>query len=107
MQKIGYDGIWDRRCGRLRPRRVPLSTVQKVLPVYRETYFDFNVRHVHEKLREQHGIGLSYTWVKLVLQGAGLVHQSGRRGVLQRRLPQRICEEITTRWKSVTPKGNL
>jgi hypothetical protein len=32
---------------------------------------------------------LSYTWVKLALQGAGLVRKSGRRGVHRRRRPRR------------------
>jgi transposase len=69
----GYDGLYDRRRGKPSPRRVPLETVEKVLGLYREKYFDLNVRHFHEKLREEHGIGLSYMWVKLALQGAGLV----------------------------------
>ena len=30
--------------------------------LYREKYFDLNVRHFYEKLHEQHGISLSYTW---------------------------------------------
>ena len=42
-----------------------------MLALYREKYFDFNVRHFHEKLRAQYEIDLSYTWVKTVLQGAG------------------------------------
>jgi hypothetical protein len=58
---------------------VPLELAERVLALYREKYFDFNVRHFHEKLREQHGIRLSYTWVKRALQGAGLVKKSGRR----------------------------
>ena len=53
--------------------RVPVETVERVLSLYREKYFDFNVRHFHEKLREEEGITLSYMWVKLALQGAGLV----------------------------------
>jgi transposase InsO family protein len=60
-----------------------------VLGLYREKYFDFNVCHFQEKLREQHGIALSYTWVKLALQGAGLVRKRGRRGVHRRRRPRR------------------
>jgi len=31
------------------------------------------VRHFHEKLREEHGIGYGYTCIKQLLQGAGLV----------------------------------
>jgi len=29
------------------------------------------VQHFHEKLRELHGIEMSYTWVKTALQTAG------------------------------------
>jgi transposase len=88
-EKFGYDGLWDRRRGRPSSRRVPLELAERVLALYREKYFDFNVRHFHEKLREQHGIRLSYTWVKLALQGAGLVNKSGRQGVHRRRRPRR------------------
>lgn len=31
--------------------------------LYRETYFHLNMRNFHEKLRELHGIQLSYVWV--------------------------------------------
>ena len=34
---------------------------RKVPQLYREKYFDFNVRHFHEKLQEEHGIQISYT----------------------------------------------
>jgi transposase len=88
-EKFGYDGLLDRRRGRPSSRRVPLELAERVLALYREPYFDFNVRHFHEKLREQHGITLSYTWVKLALQGAGLVRKQGRRGVHRRRRPRR------------------
>jgi transposase len=88
-EKFGYDGLGDRRRGRPSPRRVPLELAERVLALYREKYFDFNVRHFHEKLREQHDLRLSYTWVKLALQGAGLVNKSGRRGVHRRRRPRR------------------
>ncbi|OFW29036.1 MAG: hypothetical protein A3J28_08145 [Acidobacteria bacterium RIFCSPLOWO2_12_FULL_60_22] len=71
-ERFGYDGLYDRRRGKPRPRRVPLATVEQVLALYREKYFDWNVRHFHEKLREEHGLELSYTWVKLALQAAGL-----------------------------------
>jgi hypothetical protein len=55
------------------PKRVPLATVEQVLGLYRDRYFDANVQYFHEKLDAQHGIHLSYTWVKHALQGAGLV----------------------------------
>src|SRR3972149_2075446 len=85
----GYDGLSGRRRGRPSPRRVPLVTVEKVLALYREKYFDCNVRHFHEKLRQEHGIGLSYTWVKRALQGAGLVAKKRQRGKHRKRRPRR------------------
>jgi hypothetical protein len=49
------------------------------LILYREKYFDFNVRHFYEKLKDEHGISLSYNWVRLALQEAGLVKKRSRR----------------------------
>jgi len=88
-EELGYDGLFDRRRGKPSPKRVPLATVEQVLALYREKYFDLNVRHFHEKLGEQHGIELSYTWVKLALQGAGLVARGRKRGVHRKRRPRR------------------
>jgi transposase len=88
-QEGGYDGLYDRRKRRPSPKRVPLKTAETVLQLYREKYFDFNVRHFHEKLTEEHGIRISYTWVKTALQGAGLVSKQRRRGKHRRRRPRR------------------
>ena len=85
----GFDGLYDRRRGRPSPKRVPWAVVEQVLGLYREKYSDFSVRHFHEKLREEHGIELSYTCVKLLLQGAGLVEKARQRGVHRRRRERR------------------
>ena len=85
----GVDGLLDRRRCRPSEKRVPLATVERVLLLYREQYFDFNVRHFHEKLVEEHDIQLSYTWVKAALQGAGLVAKAGKRGPHRKRRPRR------------------
>jgi len=66
-----------------------MQTVEQVLGLYREKYFDFNVRHFHDKLVAEHGIRLSYTWVKKALQGAGLVARGRKRGVHRKRRPRR------------------
>lgn len=42
-EKYGYDGLYDRRRQRPSPRRVAVETVEQVLSLYRERYFDFNV----------------------------------------------------------------
>ena len=72
-EEFGKDGLFDRRRGQPSPKRVPLAQVEQVLGLYRDQYFDLNVQHFHEKLGEEHGIRLSYTWVKRALQSAGLV----------------------------------
>lgn len=89
LEKDGYAGLADRRKGRPSPKRVPLATVEEVLRLYREVYHDLNIRHFREKLREEHGIRLSYTWVQQALQGAGLVARRRKRGPHRRRRPRR------------------
>src|SRR5437660_6295398 len=83
-EEFGYDGLFDRRQGKPSPKRVPVAQVEQVLGLYRDRYFDLNLRHFHEKLHE-----LSYTWVKLALQGAGLVARGRKRGVHRQRRPRR------------------
>jgi len=85
----GYNGLLDRRRGKPSRRRVPVATVEKVFALYREKYFDLNVQHFHEKLQAEHGIELSYTWVKQALQGAGLVARGGKRGAHRKRRERR------------------
>jgi transposase len=88
-EKCGYDGLFDRRRKRPSPKRVCLETVRQVLTLYRERYFDLNVLHFQEKLRAQHGIRLSYTWVKTALQSAGLVAKETRRNAHRKARPRR------------------
>jgi hypothetical protein len=47
------------------------------------------VRHFVEKLQEEHGIDLSYTWVKTALQTAGLVAKARKRGKHRKKRPRR------------------
>ena len=89
LEAEGYSGLADRRKGRPSDKRVPLATVEEVLRLYRETYFDLNIRHFHEKLREEHDIHLSYTWVQKALPGAGLVARGRKRRKHRRRRERR------------------
>src|SRR3954454_2447778 len=74
LEEHGYSGLADRRKGKVSFRRVALKTCEEVLRLYREKYFDFSIRHFHEKLQSEHNLELSYTWVQQALQGAGLVN---------------------------------
>src|SRR6516225_496043 len=88
-EEEGYNGLFDRRRGKPSSRRVPVATVERVFALYREKYFDLNVQHFQEKLQAEHGIELSYTWVKQALQGAGLVARGRKRGAHRKRRERR------------------
>jgi transposase len=88
LNEHGYSGLWDYRKRQPSPKRVPMATVERVLQLYRERYFDFNVQHFHEKLRDEHGVKLSYTWVKTALQTAGLVKKRKKPGSHRKRRPR-------------------
>jgi len=88
-EEFGYTGLFDQRRGKRSIHRIPMQTAEEVLRLYREVYFDLNMRHFHEKLRDEHRIELSYTWVQQALQGAGLVTKRRKRGPHRRRRPRR------------------
>ena len=91
-EEYGYDGLYDRRKRMPSPKRVPMDKAKKVLQLYREKYFDFNVKHFHEKLVEEHGIKFGYTWVKKALQTAGLVPIKRKRDKHRKKRPRKPME---------------
>ena len=109
-EEYGYDGLFDRRRQGPSPKRVPVETVKEVLRLYREEYSDFNISHFHEKLVEDHGIALSYEWVKKALQSAGLVSKGTRRGVHRKKRARRplkgmmvFCDGSPHEWMRLLP----
>ena len=66
-EEHGYEGLRDRRRGRVSEKRVALKQVEEVLRLYQEQYFDFNVRHFHEKLVAEQALDVSI--LKEVLKG--------------------------------------
>jgi transposase len=84
-------GLLDRRRRRPSHRTAPRAEVQRILHLYREHYQGFNVRHFLHLARRDHGVTLSYTFVKLALQAAGLVPKARARGRHRRRREPRPC----------------
>ena len=84
-------GLLDRRCRRPSHRTAPRAEVQRMLQLYRARYQGFNVRHFLHIARRDHGVTLSYTFVKLALQAAGLVPKGRARGRHRRRREPRAC----------------
>jgi Winged helix-turn helix len=84
-------GLLDRRRRRPSHRTAPRAAVQRILQLYRERYQGFNIRHFLHLARRDHGVTLSYTFVKLALQAAGLVPKGRARGRHRRRREPRAC----------------
>jgi hypothetical protein len=84
-------GLLDRRRRRPSHRTAPRAEVQRILQLYRLRYQGFNVRHFLHIARRDHGVTLSYTFVKLALQAAGLVPKGRARGRHRRRREPRPC----------------
>ena len=80
MERHGYAGLIDMRRGIPSPRRAPVEEVRRILKLYSETYRGYNARHFYQTVKREHGVGLSYTYVKQVLQGAGLMKRGRARG---------------------------
>lgn len=85
----GYDGLVDQRGGRPRRKRIAVETIERICTLKRERYADFSVQHFWEKVREEHGIVIGYTWLKLMLQAVGLAEKSAGRGQYRRRRERR------------------
>lgn len=86
----GHLALYDRRCRPSR-RKAPALEVQRILRLYRERFAGWNVRHFHRFARRDHALTLSYSFVKLALQEAGLVRKGRARGRHRRRRPRRAC----------------
>ncbi|MBW2142558.1 MAG: helix-turn-helix domain-containing protein, partial [Deltaproteobacteria bacterium] len=90
-EEYGYDGLFDRRSGRPSPRRAPFQEVEKILRLYREKYYGFNVYHYHGILKREHQVSLSYSFAKKALQKAGLVKKKKKRGRHFKKRERRSC----------------
>jgi transposase len=89
MEQFGYQGLVDMRRGRPSPRRTPVAEIERVLELYRESYSGFNARHFFSTVKREHGVKLSYSCVKQILQGAGLIRKRRARGRHRRRRERR------------------
>src|SRR5437867_5720567 len=89
FERRGYDGLVDQRGLRPRRKRIPLRTIRALCRLRRERYADFSIRHFWERATERHGLRLSYTWTRLVLQAAGLAPKAPARGKYRRKRERR------------------
>ena len=90
-ERYGYVGLVDKRRQSPSVRRVAAPEVERLLRLYRERYAGFNVRHFHQIVRREHGVTVSYSFLKQTLQAAGLVKKHRARGRHRRRREPRAC----------------
>jgi hypothetical protein len=72
-------------------RRIAAPEVARLLQLYRTRYAGFNVRHFHQVAQREHGVTVSYSFLKQALQVAGLVKKHRVRGRHRRRREPRAC----------------
>jgi transposase len=95
MERHGYAGLIDMRRGIPSPRRAPVAEIQRIVGLYRDVYRGYNARHFYQTVRREHGVRLSYTYVRQLLQGAGLMKKGRARGRHRTRRPRRErCGEL-------------
>jgi transposase len=90
-EQHGYVGLVDKRRHSPSVRRIAAPEVERVLRLYRERYRGFNVRHFHQVAKREHGVTVSYSFLKHTLQAAGLVQKHRARGRHRRRREPRAC----------------
>ncbi len=79
----GMAALVDKRLNQPSRRKAPTDEGIKLANMYRESFSSYNVRHFHQIYEERGGVDgqvRSYSWVKSVLQGSGLVKVAKARG---------------------------
>jgi Winged helix-turn helix len=76
----GLEGLLDKRLSQISKRRASRAEVDQVVQSYKSGFAGWNVAHFHSKYRSELEGVRSYTWLKTVLQGAGLARTAKRRG---------------------------
>ena len=76
----GLDGLLDKRLSQVSKRRAGLLEVDRVVQTYKSGFAGWSVAHFHSKYRSELQGTRSYSWVKTVLQGAGLAKKAKSRG---------------------------
>jgi transposase len=89
MDRHGYAGLIDMRRGIPSPRRAAVEEIERIVGLYRDKYRGYNARHFYQTVKREHGVRLSYTYVRQLLQGAGLMKKGQARGRHRRRRERR------------------
>ena len=76
----GLEGLLDERLSQVSKRRASRAEVDQVVQTCNRGLAGWDVAHSHSKSRAEFQGARDYSWVKTVLQGAGLARTAKRRG---------------------------
>ena len=110
----GMSAVMDQRGGRPRRRRIKAGTIELLCRLKRDVYPDFSVPHFYQQVTEKHDLKVSYNWLRLMLQEAGVVAKEPARGKYRRRRERRPMvgmllhlDASTHKWIAGLPKQDL
>jgi len=113
-QDCGIDAFYDHRGGKPRRKRIREETVEMICRLKQDVYPDFSMRHFYEKLTEEQGVQISYSWVRHILQTTGIVKKTRGRGKYYRQRERRSMRGMmlhidasTHEWIPGLPKWDL
>jgi transposase len=114
VEHYGLDAIMDQRGGRPRRKRIKAGTIELLCRLKRDVYPDFSLRHFYEHVTEKHGLKVSYNWLRLMLQEAGIVAKEPARGKYRRQRERRPLvgmlvhlDASTHEWIAGLPRQDL
>jgi transposase len=114
VEHWGFDAVMDQRGGRPRRQRIKAATIELLCRLKRDVYPDFSLQHFYEHVTEKHGVKVSYNWLRLMLQEAGVVEKQPARGKYRRRRERRPLvgmlvhlDASTHEWIAGLPKQDL
>jgi transposase len=114
LERWGMSAVMDQRGGRPRRKRIKAGTIELLCRLKRDVYADFSLQHFYEHVTEKHGVKVSYNWLRLMLQEAGVVEKEPARGRYRRRRERRPMvgmlvhlDASTHQWISGLPMQDL
>src|SRR5205823_11085738 len=114
VEHYGLDAVMDQRGGRPRRKRIKAGTIELLCRLKRDVYADFTLQHFYEHVTEQHGVKVSYNWLRLMLQEAGVVQKEPARGKYRRQRERRPMvgmlihlDASTHEWIAGLPRQDL
>ncbi|MEN2995328.1 MAG: helix-turn-helix domain-containing protein [Thermodesulfovibrio sp.] len=81
----GFEGLLIRKKKKVSAFKIIQEVKERVLNLRESLYWDFNILHFRDKLKENHGIFLSYESIRRILTEGGLHEPKKKRKVYRRR----------------------